>query len=267
MGRIYAGADAVFAWLGPANHKLEPLFKSFSPAIFDLDGLYTSLWIGQSDKLPMECVRAVEDIASRPYWKRGWIRQELHFAKRVNLICGQTMIPAGQLSHVLESLPSGIDQEPDISDLKRHISSAMNYFSWKANKSLLDLLEAYGASECSVKHDRIYSLLPMASDSPEARGYRVEYGWSYEEVVVKTAAFCECSSAEQRHRLLLTLGDKAQVDEGYSTSLDNLSRCCDYIARQHEDGMSWADTMNMSYDLIRQNAGMQQRRGIQARSC
>ena len=184
-------------------------------------------------------------FSSRPYWQRAWIRQELHFAKRVTLLCGDRAAPAKHLVELYQLL-SGCPFDWTLSSEGTQFPTQSVD---KADLPLWNLLEMYSQSKCSDPHDRIYSLLSMASEKPRFRGYEVNYGAPYDDVVVKTAAFCGYVVNDD---LFWLLGHKEEKNAGYTTQIDVLLQYAQEFHYQHKNGKSWEQIMQVSFRDIRE---------------
>ncbi|KAJ9631075.1 hypothetical protein H2203_001604 [Taxawa tesnikishii (nom. ined.)] len=90
MGRIFAGAFYVLAWLGPASAQEEECFRAlvFEPTIRASvsEEVKASLFPPLPDwKL---FYSTVGRIFQRPWFQRLWVVQEVCLAKHIELLCG-----------------------------------------------------------------------------------------------------------------------------------------------------------------------------------
>jgi hypothetical protein len=66
------------------------------------------------------------DLAYKPYLRRAWIRQELHFARRVTLLCGDHVALAIHLAELCQTIGESALQNDDIKNLIQLLGSATN---------------------------------------------------------------------------------------------------------------------------------------------
>ena len=72
----------------------------------------------------------------------------------------------------------------------------------------------------------------MSEEVPQAKGFQVDYGAPYEEVVVKTAAFCD--AVDGVHFISLLRDD-------FDNPLEVMRQCAEYFQSPHRQGREWRD--------------------------
>ena len=97
MGETYSNASCVLLWLGAAENGSD-LAMDRLPAIVDCM-LGTKKTPGSSktlqNRMPEGCDSvwdAILTIFNRPYFRRGWVMQEIILARKIEVLCGDKMI-------------------------------------------------------------------------------------------------------------------------------------------------------------------------------
>ena len=156
MGETYFQARRVKVWLGPATQYTSALFDA-DAAHFETVGL---------DPTNAEC-EAVKDIASRPYWSRMWIVQELLLAQSVEVLCGEHVLTWERFSTALMSVLEMAPNRVDWNELRHHPivrfigSEGVYHFTRSDRTSLLWLLVDYGKASCTDPKDKVFALLGL----------------------------------------------------------------------------------------------------------
>lgn len=174
MDSIYSNASLVVAWLGLEEET--PNWKSYVP----MEGL-------MYDSLDMQ--DSAMDLASRPYWNRRWVVQELLLAVDVAILCGGHCISWSTFKSWL------LDDEDGLQDL---VSSDVGALPFLINKdedlvhypshSLQDLLLAYRHTNCHDPRDRVFALIGLLSNEERLLIDPVfpNYSLSHNDVVART---------------------------------------------------------------------------------
>ena len=118
MGKVYASAEKVIAWLGPAANNSDD-------AIEFIDHLHNTLTeMRQQDPAPK--IQSLPDrpgcghpsaswialahLLERPWFQRMWIIQEVILAADVSILCGDKMLTWDRLSNLITRLSGrGLD--------------------------------------------------------------------------------------------------------------------------------------------------------------
>lgn len=196
MGDIYSSAKLVLAWFGkqaPSNGTLTKAVsclrdwqasqeygqivkqgeraagqapraqqRATAPALLSLAEPYGSVW---------SCLM---NLSQQTYWTRLWIVQELVRAKELLLMWGDEQIPWKELAAAFHTIQlntlfirtSEARFAPwDAIALSAPFQIWLQRDGTRPKQSLLELMEAYRGSECSVPHDKAYALTGISTDS------------------------------------------------------------------------------------------------------
>ena len=239
MGQIYSSAMLVLAWFGkqaPANGTLTEAVsclqdwqasqecrtllehgktlgyqatrpqRATPPALLSLAEPYGSMW------------RCLMDLCQRTYWTRLWIVQELVKAKELLLMWGDEQISWNVLSAAFHTI--------QLNNLYIRTSEA-RFAPWdviarsapfqvwhqrdgtKPERTLLELMETYHSSDCSVPHDKAYALTGISTD---AHLLQVDYDKSLPDLYVNLMEIVPDRSQHARysHLVLRALGLDSQ---------------------------------------------------------
>ncbi len=119
-----------------------------------------------------ENLGGLEDLFSRPWFRRIWIRQEIAKAYSVDVACGDARISWTSLTKGIEQAaiivaPKGL--KIDLERIHRTLNGLDIGWARSSNtrtqSQLLDLLHGGRRAEASVPHDKVYALMGMASDT------------------------------------------------------------------------------------------------------
>lgn len=107
MHLIYQHADQVIVWLGCPSRpwSFKPLLDALEGGEHYDDNFYFS-WRCQILTKPHKNARAIHGFASLPWFSRGWVVQEVCFARELTAQYGKYTIPWRQLEHMVERLPT-----------------------------------------------------------------------------------------------------------------------------------------------------------------
>lgn len=164
MGRIYARADMVIAWIGLGTEHLPHMEVAFNVVNRVEDYQY------EQDISPSTWNESVSIFLSRPYWNRLWILQELILAKDITIQCGKLrllwkllvcfftrFVSVSSVStwHMATLVPATICKQ-------RHDLGVIS------TPSLLQLCYTYRESMCSDSRDKFYGLLSLSQKCCQA---------------------------------------------------------------------------------------------------
>ncbi|KAN0108594.1 Heterokaryon incompatibility protein (HET) domain containing protein [Hyaloscypha variabilis] len=190
MHAIYSRAELVAIWLR------EPAQDSDIAMRF-LGGrrMAALSWVSQEGRrqtavhalsrrlISPRCLDALQALSNRPYWQRIWILQEVAFAGRCVVYCGDQSITWEQVIRFLRlSSIKSKDKEDhfsiDLSPMGRVASIATfnNAASPLWPQSLADLLIMSDPSKSTDPRDRVFALLALAS--PNSKGEVLEADYS-----------------------------------------------------------------------------------------
>lgn len=128
-------------------------------------------------------------FASRPYWSRLWIVQELRAARKIELLCGLVKYDSRWLGCFDLERRLGLD---DLTPMYRALpkdAGAQTYSHAFAGStlpwtSLMSKLQAYRFLSCSDPRDRIYAVLSMLEQPKSLPPLLVDYERSALQLVV-----------------------------------------------------------------------------------
>jgi hypothetical protein len=199
MCKIYSQAEEVIVWLGQATRKTNILLKS-------LQGLeesstrnghgyrhweleqWTQFWLSVPKHPDFELRDGLDQLLSRPWFKRVWILQEIANAKRASILCGTKSVRA----HTFALAPSLIGIKPE-----RHCQAVLDIMPgslrektwWTENRDLYNLLLKFKESRASDPRDKVYALLGISSDAWDTQSLRPDYTKDLQKVIHDTSAF------------------------------------------------------------------------------
>lgn len=184
MGSIFASAVLVLTWIGPQpleNGALAEIevtlrdwetteeFKQLSagtlhrrPKLLSLQEPYGTMWT----HLKLLCEAG--------YWHRLWIVQELIKANKLLLLWGVEQISWQALSIAFKTIYEanrGRRPSTQISGLWDIVEASVPYMVWlhlhglETNHRLLQTMDIYRESKCSVSHDKAYALTGISTDA------------------------------------------------------------------------------------------------------
>lgn len=204
MAKIYQGAGCTYSWLGHTKDGSDWLFSALNDAAvrelfqqIEQDRTSPDRHVSVDDwKFIKQTLEGISKLASREYWTRIWIVQEVILSSNVIFLCGvQALswkdIPFG-IVEVLERQPQlllldveGLPQSLDFSTIFS-IHRAKEWVVRKRNAGLYYVHLIFGHLNCGIPHDSIYALLGMvASSNKQARDFQVDYTLSVPELTIK----------------------------------------------------------------------------------
>ncbi|RAH53677.1 hypothetical protein BO85DRAFT_503710 [Aspergillus piperis CBS 112811] len=176
MGDLYAQAENVLVWLGPATAESDLIFDVCFESVVNNTSVLSKLGKQKAQ------TDALDTIYQRSYWSRLWIIQELFLARTIILFCGSKstawsafkQLPKWNkrefvlggftgVDMVLESTPAGRHARDILDELKKRDQGR----STLTKIGLVDLILKFGLAQCSDVRDRVYGLLGFASASSE----------------------------------------------------------------------------------------------------
>jgi hypothetical protein len=183
MSKIYGQAESVIAWLGnDADRTLESL--GIDAAISELEQLPAKIQLHEARHVrgfyepdfSSDVVAALAELASRQYWKRAWIVQELVLSRKAMLWFGNSyMIP---FSNFIEWASTSVD-------VAAHLQCLIGFTLSAANSRRLwpldTVIQSFKDAQCADARDKVYAFLSL-SDDGEVRGIRADYAKSTTEL-------------------------------------------------------------------------------------
>lgn len=237
MGKIYSNAKKVIMWLGCSKR---------------------SRWSLNAG------IRAhLEFIQENEYWTRAWVAQEVLLAKNPFLMVADCLVsfPSFFVDHMSDDLRS-INSETGWKGTRRKMLGQSRNLSvyrsrgvlWAYRRtksvstadtrySVMDLLIDLHEVKCAIPHDRVFSLLELASDG---HLIPVDYSMPLVELmyyVVKAKRRTQCLCVIARVCWLLGVGSEP-IDESapviYAQWKEGNRECqCSYLKRVHLKHAEW----------------------------
>ncbi|KAM0710668.1 hypothetical protein Q7P35_001406 [Cladosporium inversicolor] len=210
MSETYGNAGMVAAWIGPCDDVIRPLFRTPIESIPIFSGRTTA-----SD--PM--LKAREALATRRYWTRIWIQQEILLQTNVMLFCGEYQQPLYPLIDWFEKCeyqltvwyPGGSYQTVTNS----HCFGRLRRFRDMIRKpTLLEIVTYFSECESKDRRDKIFALISLV-EGPEREalnGILPNYSLSLCEVIKIVLRHVRAFSGQKRcacqlDSILVSLGE------------------------------------------------------------
>lgn len=172
MAKIFQAASSVIVWLGPAYGGSEVALDFFnSKRARESVRNPPNIHLGRVASI------SIASLCHRPYWRRLWILQEIVFARRIWLMCGDRISPWQPFRDVLlgiqeffvipASAHPGHSRLADNFELTSILNSpAMVIVTLSEQRtqgrSLYDLLFETKLLRCADQLDKVYALLNIA---------------------------------------------------------------------------------------------------------
>ncbi|KAL0256060.1 Ubiquitin-like protein [Diplodia seriata] len=226
MGTIYETAEAVIAWLGEPDIRARNALKlaeRLSQADF---GKLTHAkdWNLAFEDPDFYRVHGIDPISreqwldyalffGRNWFTRAWILQEVRLAKKAEVLCGDMFCAMGMLRQSLQfvnlcgfGFPIHLTQIEAIkSDVSldsawqlevRHFKTELRLFQISERSileqgkfSFLTNLAFNSATEATLPHDMVYSLIGISTEFGEPASFEVDYSKPVEDVYIETTRF------------------------------------------------------------------------------
>lgn len=161
MKRIFSTASSVMVWLGEAEGSVYAT----------LEMVLKYNWSrGRKDlfKYPEECLKGLEALFKRPWWKRIWIVQEVVAAQEIVVLLGHTIFPWIMLANLcraiqlVEFLPHPL--APMVRFCGYQKFTVLDHFRRNRSMPLVRLVHCTQDYQATDLRDKLYALLGMASD-------------------------------------------------------------------------------------------------------
>jgi hypothetical protein len=209
MGSIYSNALEVVSWLG-CSPSVECAF-TFGIKVGPAQSFLTKLdrtdpwkeWLRQNARTKGQLKRDWLTVVHNTYWTRAWITQEIFLARKIKLLVNALEVEPLQISRVaLEWVNQFKEGDPAaVKDMDTTTSVFLEYMSLMCGRraphdmKLINLFDRLPGRQSFHLHDRVYSLLSIASD---AAGIPVDYRCSKEDLLrqllgIYAKDLCVCS--------------------------------------------------------------------------
>lgn len=219
MGKIYRQAHLVNVWLGPAAHDSDILIKacntiSIPATMRGIKGYQraTSNLIEALHSFGPSVNLALDASFRRSYWSRLWIIQEVILAKDIVVFCGTEKTPWQNLFLLFKIFSDLVDLLPNDTQRYRQmyrqtggpdfwteeerfeglVAQLFDQLQYQQSMTLGGLLVKYNRPACTEIRDRVYGLLPLATDySDGAQNFQVDYRSEVKSLFFYTMAHCD----------------------------------------------------------------------------
>ena len=155
MGDVFGKAERVYAWLGLVSAKVEEVLD----CIPEIAEVTRDPHVAISSTTAKRAERSITIFQRRTYWSRIWIVQELVLAKDITLFWGVRSVGWKDLLRVLSLVDK--DKAPTI--------RAIEQMRFTGQRTFEDLFAKFGYLECTLDHDKFYSLYGMMTDTTRLR--------------------------------------------------------------------------------------------------
>ncbi|OGM44109.1 hypothetical protein ABOM_007282 [Aspergillus bombycis] len=206
MGDIYKRAERVIFWLGQPTYETNLVLDSLRQLqkestkhackTWELsDPRWVDLWSVVQPRLEEEYReifweqrQGLEELLSRPWFRRVWILQEVANARAGLVCCGQMSVSAS----IFSLAPLLIDMTPNahcraVLDIMPGPSRSGTW--WNMNRDLYTLLRKFRASESSLPRDMVFALLGISSDAQDTDRLRPDYDSNEASVIRDVVCF------------------------------------------------------------------------------
>ena len=177
MCDIYASAEGVIAWRGPATPETDLVIDFLNKTARDPSVLHAAAKLDESPtpSAPNKCSSAIGDtmerrwagfqeLTSQPWFHRIWVIQEVAMAWRAIIVCGQKAVSAGTLS----MFPQYLNRP-----LERHVEAVLDVMPgprrqkswWSKERDLWALITKFSTNEATDPRDKVYALVGMSCDA------------------------------------------------------------------------------------------------------
>ncbi|KAK3352266.1 heterokaryon incompatibility protein-domain-containing protein, partial [Lasiosphaeria hispida] len=183
MANTYAKAGRVIVWLGEAADGSDQSIEDIRVA-----------GIERHRPLSINITRleAIFALLRRPWFERIWVLQEVAAARQILVKCGSAEIDGYAFCAGLSALQLSYEKYPDLQPLiytttylirgalfrPRRGASQSGRFSLRIHP-LSELIDMYHTRKATERHDKVYALLGMSSDSDDDTKLSVDYNTSW----------------------------------------------------------------------------------------
>jgi hypothetical protein len=205
MGQIYATAQNVFAWLGPADDEISVLMQRLNGnKKFDLE---------QINDFYEQRVVSLSSLLARDYWSRLWIIQEVVLAGSLFFVCGRDMIHVQVLGEYIRFVIQGLTASVEHSLTDRQIEgndnaeqrstlahlrrvrqlydvrdatwmSANSFAPTRRDGRYFKIFSLCAEAHCSDSRDMVYGVMGLM---PENDQVQINYHWNSLQVFMQAA--------------------------------------------------------------------------------
>ncbi|KAB8254964.1 heterokaryon incompatibility protein-domain-containing protein [Aspergillus pseudonomiae] len=140
-----------------------------------------------------EIYSAVERLLERPWFRRIWVLQEVHAARSILVMCGHDKINGYSFWLGLSLFRLYMDK-PNLRSLVGSITHLLRGSIFRSEYTtrprgtltLGELIDMYHTRAATKKHDKVYALLGMSSDTPLVPDYKLPWDSVFQQVITYT---------------------------------------------------------------------------------
>jgi hypothetical protein len=223
MSETYGNASMVAAWIGPCDDVIRPLFRAPIETILIFSGRTTA-----SD--PM--LKACEALATRRYWSRIWIQQEMLLQTNVMLFCGEHQQPLYPLITWFQRSNYQVSMGGDFFGRLSRFQKLVRH------PTLLEVVYYFWRCEAKDRRDKIFALISLleGSEREALNGILPDYSLSVGEVIKVVLRHIRRFSGQRRcakqlDSVLQSLGEPGDSQCGRATFREYMA-----LQRSAKDG-------------------------------
>ncbi|CZR68380.1 related to heterokaryon incompatibility protein [Phialocephala subalpina] len=188
MAKIYGQASRVIVYLGEAADDSDQALEDIRVAAED-----ESTTLSNSEKSQ----KAILKLLRRPWFRRIWVLQEVALARRILIMCGSSEMNGYTFCSGFNKLELSYQAHPDLQSLIRSVTYLIRGAIFRpkyamsplGGLSLGELIDMYHTHEATKRHDKVYALLGMSSDDPNAAGLSPDYTVPWKTVLQRLIEF------------------------------------------------------------------------------
>ena len=183
MARIYGAAQRIIVWLGPEygdSSLALDFIRSLAEKYANLEtevGRLPLIRRYSLDTTHAKASEALHHLTSRTWWTRMWILQEMVVSRKVDLVCGDSLISWGETANVMNLITYCYPSFDDIIQLTDTLPEYVSVENvccivvlqphFQSGSSLLLETCLFNANGFAAPDDRdyIYAVLALASDA------------------------------------------------------------------------------------------------------
>ncbi|KAK5653683.1 hypothetical protein OQA88_8713 [Cercophora sp. LCS_1] len=191
MKSVYTNAEQVVIWLGSSTNDID-LLMDIMHRMHEDAGAVWPIVVRQLQDVDFEMRTrlrvGLDDLLSRPWFKKVWIIQEVATARGASVMCGRKSVSTKTFTEVpsiLGVVPGGNAQA--ILDVMPGRARKQSW--WSDKRDLGTLLSKFRNSEATDPRDNVYALLGISSDACDIDVFRPDYEIPLGQVIQYTIAF------------------------------------------------------------------------------
>ncbi|KAF7933346.1 hypothetical protein EAE99_003231 [Botrytis elliptica] len=196
MAKIYGQANRVIVYLGDAADDSNQALESIRVAA---EGESSEGGSSEGESLDRGInemnQREVLELLKRPWFERIWVLQEVGFARQILIMCGSAIIDGYIFSTGFSQL--FYNRQSDLLDLIRPVMYLIRGAIFRPKHairpsgalSLGTLVDMYHTRKATKRHDKVYALLSMSSESSNLAGLSPDYKVTWATLLERLVKF------------------------------------------------------------------------------